>query len=278
MNFFNKIKSSIYDPEFYSRALAGENTHPFKYFLKLITLVAFVYALIFAFTGAKDVKVFLDEAGDSIVAHYPKELEVKFEKGNATSNVAEPYFIKIPEEFNKEEGEEYENLLVIETKSDLNLEKFKSYKTFALLSKDSLVSQGTNGRISIIPLKDVPDSKINYDEVSKWYGNIKPFINALPYIFPILVFLGIILVQLFTLIYLLFGAFIVWIIGKMKNLDIPFKKAYHLSLHLVTLQIILTGVLYLSGNSVMPFFPTLVFVAATWFNLKNKLPEVLVQN
>lgn len=276
MSFFKTIKSSVYDPEFYSRIVSGENTHPFKYFFKLCLTISIIYTIIFSVFAVSGISTFLKEAGESILANYPKELEIKIENGVASTNVDEPYIIKIPEGVEEKDKVGFENILVIDTKSEFNLETFEGYKTLGLLTKDSLVTKDGRNQIKISPLREVPDYTINYASVERWLGKAKPFMKALPFIVPFMVFLGIFIAKSFLLVYLLLAALIVYVIGRVKKLDLSYKKSYHLSLHLVTLQVIFGGGLFLLGVTGVDFLPTLIFTLMAWFNLKKALPPVLV--
>lgn len=278
MNFLNKIKSSIYDKDFYQKAVAGENTHPFKYFFKLILGLAFVFAVAVAFSGARNIQSFLEKGRVGILENYPKDLEVKIEKGIATTNAIEPYFIKIPEGTKGQGDENLENILVIDTKYEFDLETYEGYKTLGLLTRNALIAKDNNGKISVIPLRDVPDYTLNYDAVNMWLTKIEPFINSLPYLVPILAFVGVFIAKMFLLVYMFFAAFLVWIIGKIKKLDISYKTSYHLALHLVTTQLILGALAFVFKLPMPGFVPTLIFVLVAWVNLNKKVPEVLVQS
>lgn len=279
MTFFNKLKRSIYDPEFYSGLVREDDLHPFKYFFKLILTVALVYAIFFSITAIGQVKEFLQETGDSILTNYPNDLEIKFQKGTAVSNVKEPYFIKIPQEINGKAGIQVENMLVINTKSDFVLSEFESYNTLGLLAKDAFVTKDGRGKIQVMPLKGVPDYTINRTVVERWIGKTQSFVKIVPYLIPIISFVGVFLAQMLTLIYAFFAGFIVYLISKSKNLNLSYKKSYHLSLYLVTLPIIVETLMFIFGINRINFLPTIILVVLAWINLEKKVaPTVLVHN
>lgn len=271
MKFLNTIKSSVYDPEFYSKVVRGEDGGPFRYFFKLILSISLIFTLVASFTVVPHIKEFFEMAESNIVEHYPKELEVRIQKGLVSTNVEEPYFIPIPENVRGKEVNERGllNLVVIDTKNQFSLEQFDSYNTFALLIKDGLVTKDQRGKVTIMPLKDVPDYTLNYSEVTKWLTKAEPFLRVFSIGVPILIFIAVFIAYSMTLVYLVFAAVLVYIVGKIKKLNLSYRKSYHISLYAVTLPILLGILSFLVGLQSFAFLPTIILVIAVWVNLKE---------
>src|SRR6185369_13916449 len=124
MKIISKIKSSICDPAYYKELNEKTIGYSFKYFFSLIFLLSLLSTIIFSVIYVPKAKSFLDSLGPKMISYYPAELEIKIKNGVATSNVTEPYMIKIPDELKKtptsgNDSSNYENLLVVDTTHDL---------------------------------------------------------------------------------------------------------------------------------------------------------------
>lgn len=69
---------------------------------------------------------------------YPNDLEAKITNGQAYTNVEEPYFIKSCE------GDQSQNLMVIDTKTPYASDKFDEFKVASWVTKDSIVYKKNN--------------------------------------------------------------------------------------------------------------------------------------
>ena len=273
MNFLKKVKSSVYDPLYYSEILNMNFGGSLKYFFKLSLLLALVGAVYLSFVSIPKVNSFISTFGDRVVDAYPAELEVRLKNGLVSTNVVEPYIIPLPkDEFNADYNKSnYENLIVIDTKSDLSLDKFNAYNTVVLLTKNAVLTRD-KGKITITELKGTSDLTINRDKLVYWVGKVTPFVKKLPYIIPVIVFTGLFLYFAFSLFYLLFVALLVFIIGKIRKLGLSYKKSYQISLHAITLPLILSMVSWFINIKMFLFVPTIILLVVVWVNLKAKDP------
>lgn len=273
MNFLKKVKSSVYDPLYYSEILNMNFGGSLKYFFKLSLLLALVGAVYLSFVSIPKVNSFISTFGDRVVEAYPAELEVRLKDGLVSTNVVEPYIIPLPkDEFNADYNKSnYENLIVIDTKSDLSLDKFNAYNTVVLLTKNAVLTRD-KGKITITELKGTSDLTINRDKLVYWVGKVTPFVKKLPYIIPVLVFTGLFLYFAFSLFYLLFVALLVFIMGKIRKLGLSYKKSYQISLHAITLPLILSMVSWFVNIKMFFLLPTIILLVVVWVNLKAKDP------
>lgn len=273
MNFLKKVKSSVYDPIYYSEILNMNFGGSLKYFFKLSLLLALVGAIYLSFVSIPKVNSFISTFGDRVVDAYPAELEVRLKNGLVSTNVVEPYIIPLPkDDFNSEYSKSnYENLIVIDTKSDLSLDKFNAYNTVVLLTKNAVLTRD-KGKITITELKGTSDLTINRDKLVYWVGKVTPFVKKLPYIIPVIVFTGLFLYFAFSLFYLLFVALLVFIIGKIRKLGLSYKKSYQISLHAITLPLILSMVSWFVNIKMFFLLPTIILLVVVWANLKAKDP------
>ncbi|MFH0890833.1 MAG: DUF1189 family protein [Candidatus Liptonbacteria bacterium] len=281
MNFIQAFKQSFYSPRFY-RELRDKNFwFSLKYFYSLAVILAFVSTIVVSIDILPSIKSFMAEV-EPYLRKYPADLVVSIKSGKASTNAAEPYFIATPEwlcgggELSQQENIcQTKNFLAIDTKNPFSLEKMNEYNAFAWLTADSLVIN-QDGEVKINSLAEVPDTEINkqfMDEIAAKAGNISK--KAVPIVLPVatlLLFLGMI-IYFSKLIFLIFGALIVWIIGRVKKVEIDYGYAYRIGLHAITLGLILRF-LEVIGLPNVPGLLTILFAACVWVNIvpENTVP------
>lgn len=245
MNIFIQIKNSIYNKEYYQSTVLNQSLREsIKYLAKLCLLLALLGSIIFAFSLPK---LFLNAKNTltSIAVDYPDDLVVSLKGGNVSINRPEPYIVKMPSnltKINDSQSAKIDNLIVVNTTEPFNLDKFKEYSTFSLLTKSEFISmQNNNGEIKILSL-----SKFGNMEITKtWILEKEVMIKK---ILPWLIFLiipvvyGGMFVGIFigTLGILFLSAVIVWIISKIKKMNLSYKKSYQVALYASTILLILS--------------------------------------
>ena len=277
MKIFKNIKDSIYGPEYYKEVLAKPASYSFKYYFLFALIVSLVITVCFSFMAIPKIKAFADYGSTKIVELFPAELRIDVKNGQVSTNVQEPYFIKFPGELKAKENSEIsnknlsniENILVIDTKNDFNLDTFNSYKTFALLTKNSVVYYKDNG-IEMQPLESSMNFSVDREKVASVIDKIKPYIK---FVYPIVVlsiFVISMIVFCFQLICLFFGALFVWLVARLKKVNMGYLKAYQLSLHLLTFGILVETLAFLFGYVIpIPFFGTILLAIFAAINLKS---------
>lgn len=272
MKFLNDIKNSIYNPNYYNSVIAKPLSSSLKYFLLFILFLTLLTTIILSFTIIPRIGSFISTIDKEILRYYPDELEVVIKNGKVSTNVEEPYFIRASSGL---ENTLVENILVIDTKIPFSLENFRSYKTACLLTEESLVCYDENQTIRIIPLINVSDFKLNESIVSSCLTKIQPFFKLF-YPFSILFFFIVIFItSLWRMIYLFFGAFLIWLVAKIRKIDIGYKKSYQMGLYLMTMPFLINfSVEYvlkpLGVPLNIPYLFTIVLVVMAFLNLKTK--------
>lgn len=270
MKILSKIKSSIYDPQYYQ----GLTNRSFSYSVKYIFSFAFILALLlmikFSIFALPQFMSGLNEIGPSIVNNYPSELQVVIKDGVASTNVKEPYYIENLDSL-KEAGVEIngntpKNLVVIDTKSKANVEDLQKHDTLFLITGTYFMYQEENGKITIQSLADVPDVVINKASVSRFIDEYSPYLK---FFIPI-AYVGILIFAymyvIFNLVYLLFAALLVWLVGTLKKTKLDYKKSYQISMHLMTLPALVILLLPVS----FPFAFTLFLLGGALMNLQSQ--------
>lgn len=273
MNFFKKIGLSIYSPTFYRELLDKPLKYSIKYFFGLILLSSLVSTIFWSATLLPGLNSFIRSVKGDVVKYYPEGLEVTIKSGKASTNVTEPYYVKGPQKEGlspaNQGTNEVENILVIDTTHDFSLTEFDEHKTMFLLTRDAIVSKNDNGKISIEPLSKVPDMTITRDAVSRWMDKIVPFLKVLPFLLPILILIGIYLSNIFTLVYFLLAALLVWICLKIKKVSGGYKKAYQITIHAYTFSLIAILVLGFFGVTLPFLVPTALLLIIALINVKK---------
>jgi hypothetical protein len=284
MEFLKNIQRSIYDPEFYRALLAKPFSYSLKYFALFSLLIALVATIYLSLSVLPKINDFLENVSPTVLNYFPDDLEVTIKGGLASTNAPEPYFLEmpfgVPEDIEMRpdvHGYEIENLLVIDTRSDEStLKEFKSYNTVILLNRKTLMYYDDN-QVAIQSLAEVPDFKLDREVVFSLLAKVVPYFRLVGPLFVVFVFGGYFsYVFIGRMFYLIFAALLVWIIAKLKKINIGYQKSYQLGLHLLTAsllyQIIFGLILGISESSLL-FIG--LFVVLTAINLRPA--KVLVE-
>lgn len=271
MKIFKEIKSNIYDVEYYKEIPNKPFSKSLKYLFKLSLLAGLASLIIIGFMS-KDMPKMIRSEVVNMVNQYPEDLVVTFEDGFASTNKEEPFMIPI-QESNKElvqskDGTDYSNLLVIDTKNEFSLQKLKEYDTFALLTKENIIfSEGSGGEVRIFPLSDMDDLEIT----KAWLlENTSKVLKAMPVIIAIIAPIVYIMLTVshfsFTLLVNLFFALFIWVMSKVKNAGLNYKKSYQFGIHASTIYVILSVL----GMFIYPLndfvIRTLAVILIIWIN------------
>lgn len=282
MQFLENVKSSIYNPAYYSEILNQPFSSSLKYFLSLAALIALFSTIVFSFTTLPEINKFINEISPKVLNYYPDNLEVTVKNGKVSTNVTEPYFIKMPAEIKSEfqnsnnnstktspDLTKIDNLFVIDTISPLTMDSFKNYKTFVLISRDS-VAYVDNNAVKIQSLDQSINAVINKGKISSALNEIMPYIKIIPFVLVPSVFIGWWIGFIIgNLIYLIFGAFVIWLAAKIMKKELEYGKAYQVGLHAITLSVILDAmVFWFFPQLKFTFLFTIIMLVIVWVNLK----------
>ncbi len=276
MKFAQEIRNNIYNPGYYQELLTKPFSYSLKYFFTLAILVALVSGIVFLFSVGPGAQSFLNTAGGKILDYYPAELQIVITKGHVSTNVSEPYFMKLPQELKDNMAaqsnapQDTENLLVIDTKSAFTVDQFKSYRTLVLLTGDTLIHYDKNGIITVQPLDQISNFTLNKDKISSFLAKVRPYFGFVYPVIAVGAFIFAFFAVTFNLFYLVFAALFIWGIARMKRLPIGYKKSHQLGLHLITFALLFDTLLFLALPSFhVPFLFTALMVLGAWFNLKD---------
>lgn len=282
MSFFSNIKNSIYNPQYYGDVMLKPFSYSLKYFFGLILFLTLLSTLVYSFTFIPTVKTVIDNIDVGIAKSYPDNLEITITGGKASSNVQEPYFIKLPADWEAEKGSDFESILTIDTKNTFSLEQFDIYNTTCILNKDSFTCHDQQGTIKIMSLSSVSDFKLNKPVVSAFSARVHPFLKFIYPIFVVIIFVGTFFLFLLQFAYLLVAAVLIWLVAKIKKVTLSYGKAYQLGLHLLTVPLVvgflISAISSIFGIEINSFFlfPTALLLIVTFLNLKRPENTVTV--
>jgi len=243
MNIFIQIKNSIYNKEYYKNTIFNESLgDSIKYLAKLSLLLALIGVMIFSFTMPNLMKEVRDFVS-SVATEYPEDLIISLNKGEISINQPEPYFMSTPNELLNQENIVFkDNLIVIDTINNYNLETFNEYSTFFLLAKKELITIKKGGGIEVLPLVKYKDIEINksfiMEKESVFFSKYLPLINI--FIFPLIYLAMFIGYFVGSLIISFWFALLVLMISKIKKINLSYRKSYQYALHAITIILILS--------------------------------------
>lgn len=272
MSFFKRIKSSVFDPDFYSKVKHQSLGSAFKYFFLFILLLTTINTVILAYDlgvrAPQEIKNFINRS----IASFPADLEVKLRDGQVSTNTQEPYFLPMP----KSENEAYSgtnNLLVIDTKTPFSATQFEEYKTVFWLTHDSLFYQNRGYDNRSIALKDVGDMTINKAFSEGLIRKIDPWLNLIGPGLIFLTFVGMFLGFTFNLIYMLLLAGLIFFLSIIFKWGLNYSASYKTAIYASTTAFILDFILFNTGVYTgffgFPFLFTLVALCSATVNLQN---------
>lgn len=286
MSFWRLIYRSIYSPPFYRELLGSPfdatQGKPFKFSLKYFATLALGLAValtvLFSARIISPVGEFLKKIGPAVVSNFPEGLVVTLKDGSVSVNAEEPYVVSLPQALrdaqerarneDANEGAPTANLLVIDTREPVSLERFAELNTLLWVAKSNVVFREKGG-IRIDSLERFPDFVIDEGMARKLADGID---SLRRFVAPVIVFgsfFVILFLMAFTFVYLLFGAVVVWVAARLRRVPVGYGKAYQLALHAVTLTLFYDALFFIVPVPArVPFFGTILLFVAALANLR----------
>ncbi len=270
MGFFEKIKSAVYNPVFYSKIKHQGLGSAFGYFFLLILILTIINTLVLSYELLVNIPIEVKDFVSESVNSFPSDLEVNIDDGQVSTNAPEPFFVPFPE---TDEYTGLNNILVIDTKTPFSALQFDQYKTMAWLTKDSLFFQNREYDQRSIALTDVDDIKIDRQFVEDLAGKISPWLNLVGSFLILIVFIGMFIGFTFNLIYFLFLAILIFFLSSIfkwgLNYSASYKTAIYASTAAFAIDLILFNTGFYTGFFGFPFLFTLTALCITTINLQN---------
>ncbi|MBI2476244.1 MAG: DUF1189 family protein [Candidatus Taylorbacteria bacterium] len=263
--FIDDIKSSLYDPLFYTSLKGRKLFSSFRYFFSLVALLAVALAFVF---GVELAPAFSAENLRKLVDFYPEELTIQIKSGAIATNVSEPYFIK--ESAGYRTAVKYGNLAVIDTKNDFSVATFKSYDTRFLIGKNFIVTAKGPDRFEFNDLSRLPDFSLSQEKLFHWSDLVAKNHLLISFGLFALLFLAFFGFFIIKLLGLLIIALIILLLAKLKQVSLSYKNCYQISLHALTFPLTLQAVFIIADTAApFPFFFSVILLAIAFVNIVN---------
>jgi hypothetical protein len=278
-SFIEQIQKSIFSPAYYREIVSRSASYSWKYYLSLALFLAVFMTIVSSVPLIPKINRVLAEIPPNVLLTYPDELAIEINKGHVSTNVTEPYFIAFPEVFNVQVSSSsvLQHLGVIDTKSPVTPENFTAYHTLFWLTGNSVVAQDQNSAIRITPLTSDVNLSLNKTSVRNFMDKVTPYFAFVAPFVALMIFLGMLLSFTVMLLYLLFSALLVLVMGKFMKKDWSYGTAYRICLHAITLPLFIDVALSLLPlqNTHLPFFTTFVLLVVVYMNFKEKVVPVV---
>jgi hypothetical protein len=252
-NFFQTLYKSIYSPELYKGIFERSFASSIGYFVTLCLVLALVNTVWISVELLPDVKDFGQNFFQKVESSYPDDLILDIKDSKVTSNKPGATYIA-------------DRFIVIDTDNSFTLDKYKEYDAVVWITKDGLATRDGNGKIEIVGFEEFGDMRIDKAYVTSMADKILPFVTIFTYSLPVLVYFVMFLFHALSLVYLFFGALVVWLICGLMKVESGYKKSYQIALHAMTLPLILNA---LGWAPVIPFFTTILLAVVAWINLRK---------
>lgn len=249
----------------------------FLYYLKLALSLSLLLAVIISMVLAPKISSTLsDDAIQKVLKIYPKDLEIKNDGKEFTSNAKEPYLI--PTDKYNFPLPKKTNLLVIDTKNIFTFESFNRFDTAVMISKDYLVYTDNRGKIIAESAKTLPPVVVNANNLNVWIHEGAAIGRSLLPLLPIVVLLGLVFLFISYVPQILLIALIVWAALAIRKDSRGYLDALRITLHAVTAVLLLGTLLAIFSIWLPLFVPTILTAIIALANVwKNKVGSDTVQ-
>lgn len=199
-------------------------------------------------------------AKEGIKSLFPSELVITIRNGELSTNVKEPYYIELPGLWGKLKETHF---ITINTKA--SVDDIQSLNTAILLTKKSAVIKEQNNGLRVYPFSDIKETivldKNSYNQLT---SKVLPYLDYLPKILTILLILAIIIWPFIgaafwligELIYLLMISLLLLLVVSIMKRKIQYVKIYQMSMHALTLPLLIDFILGFLGINLPFLVPT----------------------
>lgn len=274
--FYNDIKNTFYNPEFYKKIPNKGLSHPFWLFVKL----SFVSAVVVVAMAVPFAVTFIQDAQKQAQTDYfPEELEIVIDEGIATTNLTEEPYSITSDIFDSELApEEVETIVVINTKEELTLSDLAGEDAYVFVTRSGFVFRDQD------ELRFFNYDRIFEEEVVINKENVESLavrvVDKLPLFAIVFVLIALIFLTLTSpfawLIITAILSLITLVINKVRKLGYTYKNVYKLSMYAVIPAFvvdILTDILF--GLASFSFLLTAaIFTVVLVWNTGTKDPQI----
>ncbi len=275
IDFFDRLKQSVYGPSFYRDLLERPFSYSMRYYLELALLVSVLLTIVLSIPLVPRVDRFLGELPDAIMRSYPDGLVIEVTDGVARANVVEPYFVPIPS-FSSSSARSSTtiSLLVIDTTSEVTRARFEEYASALWLSRDAIYTIDRRGEPRPISLAGVT-MRLDASALRSALAEMRPYFALVNPLVVLAIFFGMLATFAAMLAYLLIDALFVLGLGRIIGRKWSYGESYRIALHAITLPLLLSSLflLFPIGGVDLPFFAVFLLLLTVYFNFRTEPEE-----
>ncbi|MEK7094135.1 MAG: DUF1189 family protein [Patescibacteria group bacterium] len=274
MSIFESIGKSIYSPSYYAHIKDERLSASFSYFVSLAIIVSLVATAAITIRVLPLAKNALQNLGPEVVERFPEGLVVTIKNQQVSTNVSGA--VAIPFNLGTTTLNLPTNFLVIDTENPFDETRFRNASTVLYLTKDTLYGANEDGGIEQSEKVEIPDVTIDRATVLRWLGELTPILTWLPFIFVFAVFFAALWLISLVLLELLLAALVIMLTSRIRGESLSYKESYQISLHAVTLRVLLGTVAvigpgFLAAFVFMPFLGVAMSLIIFWINTSESL-------
>lgn len=284
MKIFTEIKNSIGNKEYY-RALPTNETlgSSIKYLAKICLLASLLAVIVFMVGIPVMTKTFKGAMSEA-VANFPDDLVVTIQNGTASVNRPEPYIVPLSLTAQikalKDGSINHENIVVIDTTKQFSVDQFNAFSTNVWVTKTELaVAKESTGEIRIIPLSKFGDHEITKPWILKIESLIIKYLPLIFIVLAVMFYIGL-FISLFVgnIIGLFIYAFVIWLMAKIKKVELSYKNSYKIGAHAITLLLALKMLSMIGFLSFLDNFilKLIILIAVVYINFFST-PKISVK-
>lgn len=264
--FFRTFILSLTRPAYYKDILQARLGFSIKYYIVLSALLVIISTVAGVINYASSINHDFTVTAKEVVQDFPPDLVLNIAPAGVTANKSFPLIAHTPFVLTRS-WEGFQNLAVIDPNGEISdLEK---YHTLMLIN-NSYVVVGNGESIQTTPLKEFPEISLDYPKMHQFSQTLLFVAHyAIPFTAGYFVLTGLVSFFIWRFLYLVifaFGLKLIYIY-KHKSTVVTYSKAFQVSLHSVTLPLLLSTVLEIAST----VFPIPVSPFPGWFLVVHTL-------
>jgi len=243
--FFRTFIQSLSRPAYYKDILQARLRFSVKYYVVLSSLLIIISVVAGVFNYSVSIKDDLTVSAKEVVQDFPPDLVLTIAPGGVSANKAFPLIARMPSVL---AYPDLKNLAVVDPNGEIGaLEKYNSL----MLINNSYVIVGNGDSMQTALLKDFPETRIDYSRMHQFSQTLLFIAQyAAPFTAGYFALTGLFNFFVWRLLYLAIFAFGLWL--TYKSVVGTYSKAFQISLHSVTLSLLISTTLGITGI-VIPF-------------------------
>jgi hypothetical protein len=267
-----KIKAFIY---VYTKSLTSFSYYRdilktgFRFSVKYYLFLALVSSIITSFAISIKVVPKTSEVFGNLIegakTAFPEDLVFAIKNGQWSINRPEPFVVPLPKfEDGEEDTKTPKNLVVFYNNG--TIEDLESMDTLILFNNVNVLYREDN-KISVVPIKDFPDTVIDKTEFDKFVAIFASILRLSPLLIILVTFFAMLIANtIFKAFYFAWFSLFVWLASFIVGAKLGYNESVRVAIHSATLPLTLGTLFSIVSFTPFPF----------WFGLLNLLFAILV--